>query len=54
MPDRKSSSGRQQGDTSRSSNWQQSQEINRDKSQSSGGSRKQQQQMNRTHRTQQR
>jgi hypothetical protein len=55
MTDRKSSSGRQQGDVNRGLQRQQSQEINRDERQhsSTGGSRKQQQ-MNRTHRTQQR
>jgi hypothetical protein len=55
MPDRdrKSSSGRQQGDVSRGLQRQQSQEINRTKSSGSGSSRKQQQ-MNRTHRSQQR
>ena len=55
MRDRKSSSGRQQGDVDRGLQRQQSQEINRDERQhsSTGGSRKQQQ-MNRTHRSQQR
>ena len=54
MRDRKSSSGRQQGDVNRGLQRQQSQDINRDDRQhSSGGSRKQQQ-SNRTHRSQQR
>jgi hypothetical protein len=55
MPDRKSSSGRQQRGMNRGSQWQQSQQSDRDDRQhsSSGGSRKQPQ-INRTHRSQQR
>ena len=55
MPDRKSSSGRQQGGMNRGSQWQQSQQSDRDERQhgAGGGSRKQSQ-INRTHRTQQR
>jgi hypothetical protein len=55
MPDRKSSSGRQQGGMNRGINRQQSQDIGRDDRQhSSGGASRKQQQSNRTHRTQQR
>jgi hypothetical protein len=58
MRDRKSSSGRQQGDVNRSLQRQQSQNINREDRQHSGGidssSSRKQQQMNRTHRSQQR
>ena len=55
MPDRKSSSGRQQGGMNRGSQWQQSQEINRDgRQQSAGGGSRKQPQTNRTHRSQQR
>ena len=58
MRDRKSSSGRQQGDVNRGLQRQQSQNINRDDRQHSGGiggnSSRKQQQSNRTHRSQQR
>ena len=55
MRDRKSSSGRQQGDVNRGLQRQQSQDISRDDRQHSGaGSSRKQQQMNRTHRSQQR
>jgi hypothetical protein len=52
MPDRKSSSRRQQGGMNEGSQWQQSQQIDRDERQH-GGSRKQPK-TNRTHRSQQR
>lgn len=55
MPERKSSSGRQQGGMNRGIKRQQSQETARDgRQQGSGGASRKQQQMNRTHRTQQR
>lgn len=54
MRDRKSSSGRQQGDVNRGLR-QQSQNINRDDRQpGAGGDSRKQQQSNRTHRSQQR
>lgn len=54
MKDRKSSSsGRQQGDTGRQNQWQQSQESNRQDRPSKGSSKSHGQQ-NSTHRTQQR
>jgi hypothetical protein len=52
MTERKSSSGRQQGGMNQGSQWQQSQQIDRDDRQH-GGSRKQLK-TNRTHRSQQR
>ena len=52
MTERKNSSGRQQGAMNQGSQWQQSQQIDRDDRQH-GGSRKQLK-TNRTHRSQQR
>lgn len=50
--DRKNSSGRQQGDTQRENQWQQSQQPSRDNRQNKGG--KSQKQQSSMHRTQQR